>query len=80
MSSSVHSQHSQNPQQIKCADKFTLQVYVRGIHVNLVKGIHLHFGTCLNTCLWNPGTDRLKIVRLSSAQFGLAMRTGFQLN
>ena len=53
--------------------KFTLQVYVRGIHVNLVNGIHLHFGTCLNTCLWNPGTYRHKIVRLSSAQFGLVM-------
>ena len=31
--------------------KFTLQVYVLGIHVNFVSGIHLHFGTCLNTCL-----------------------------
>ena len=52
---------------------FTLQVYVRGIHVNLLSGIHLHFGTCLNTCLWNPGTCRYKIVRLFSAQFGLVM-------
>ena len=53
--------------------KFTLQVYVRGIHVNFVSGIHSHFGTCLNTCLWNPETYRHKIVRLSSAQFGLVM-------
>ena len=29
--------------------------------------------TCLKTCLWNPGTYRHKIVRLSSAQFGLVM-------
>ena len=29
--------------------------------------------TCLKTCLWNPGTYRLKIVRLSSAHFGLVM-------
>ena len=30
--------------------------------------------TCLETCLWNPGTYRHKIVRLSSAQFGLVMQ------
>ena len=47
----------------KVPRKFTLQVYVRGIH--------LQFGTCLNTCLWNP--FRHKIKRLSSAQFGLLM-------
>ena len=29
--------------------------------------------TCLMTSLWNPGTYRHKIVRLSSAQFGLVM-------
>ena len=29
--------------------------------------------TCLKTCLWNPGTYRHKIVRLSSAQFGLVI-------
>ena len=28
--------------------------------------------TCLKTCLWNLGTHRRKIMRLSSAQFGLA--------
>ena len=28
---------------------------------------------CLKTCLWNPGTYRHKIVRPSSAQFGLVM-------
>ena len=27
--------------------KFTLQVFVRGIHGSFVSGIHLHFGTCL---------------------------------
>ena len=27
--------------------------------------------TCLKTCLWNLGTYRHEIVRLSSAQFGL---------
>ena len=37
----------------------------------LVGEIHLHFGTCLKTCLWNPGTHRHKIVLLSSAYFGL---------
>ena len=53
--------------------KFTLQIFVRGIHWNFVIGIHLHFGTYLKTCHWNPGTYRHKIVRLSSAQFGLVM-------
>ena len=28
---------------------------------------------CLKTCLWNPGTYRHKIVRLSRSQFGLVM-------
>ena len=51
-----------------------LQVYVHGIHINLVTGIHLHFETRLNTYLWNPETYRLKIVRLSSAQFGRVMK------
>ena len=53
--------------------KFTLHSYVRGIHGNFVSGIHLHFGTCLKTSFWNPRTYRHKIVRLSSAQFGLVM-------
>ena len=53
--------------------KFTLQVFVRGIHRNVVSRIHLHFGTCLKISLWNPGTYRHKIVLLSSAQFGLVM-------
>ena len=53
--------------------KFTLQIYARGFHINLVSGIHLHFGKCLNTCLWNLGTHRHKIARLSSAQFCLVM-------
>ena len=53
--------------------KFTLQVYVCGIHLNFVCGIHLHFGTYFKTCLWNPGTYRYKIVLLSSEQFGLVM-------
>ena len=53
--------------------KFTLQVFVRGIHVNLLSGILLHIGTCLITCLWSPATCRHKVVRLSSAQFGLVM-------
>ena len=29
--------------------------------------------TCLKTCLWNAGTYRHKIVRLSNAHFGLVM-------
>ena len=53
--------------------KLTLQVYVCGIHWNFVCGIHLHFGTYSKNCLWNPGTNRHKIVLLSSAQFGLVM-------
>ena len=36
--------------------KFTLQVFVCGIHGNFVSGIYLHFETCLKVCLWNPGT------------------------
>ena len=59
---------------INVPTKLTLHVYVRGIQVNLVSGIHLHFGTCLNTSLWNPGIYSHKIVRLSSAQFGLVMQ------
>ena len=63
-----------NSQQTKCTDKiFVTRIYSRGIHVNLVSGVHLHFGTCLNTCLWSPGAYRHKNVRLSSAQFGLVM-------
>ena len=53
--------------------KFALQVYIRGFHVNFVSRIHVHIATVLNFCLWNPGTCRHKIVRLSSAQFGLVM-------
>ena len=49
--------------------KFTLHSYVRGIH--------LHFGTCLKFSFWNPGTYRHKIFRLSSAQFGLVMMSPF---
>ena len=52
---------------------FMLPVYVQVIQVNLVGGIHLHFETCLNSCLWNPGTYKNRIVHLSSAQFGLVM-------
>ena len=56
--------------------KFTLHVFVRGIHESFVSGIHLHFGTCSKVCLWNLGTyiQESKIVRISSAQFGLIMR------
>ena len=43
--------------------KFTLEVYVCGIHWNFVSGIHLHFGTYFK----KPGTYRHKIVLLSSA-------------
>ena len=52
--------------------KFTLQVFC-GIHGKFVSGIHIHFGTSLKTCLWNPGIYRHKNVRLSSASFGLVM-------
>ena len=52
---------------------FSLQVFVRGSHRNVVGGIRLHFGTCLKVSLWNPGTYRHKIVRLCSAQFDLVM-------
>ena len=55
------------------ATTFRLQVFVRVIHRNFESGINLHLGTYLNTCPWNPGTYRHKIVRLSSAQFGLVM-------
>ena len=44
---------------------FTLELFKRGIHET--------FATCLKICLWNPGTYRHKIVRLSSAQLGLVM-------
>ena len=60
---------------INVPTKFTLQVFKRGIHVNIVSGIHFHFGTSLSTCLWSPGTYSHKTVRLSSAQFGLVMST-----
>ena len=32
---------------LNVSTKLTLQVYVRVIHVNLLSGIQLHFGTCL---------------------------------
>ena len=79
--------HLQNPKQLaifaccgtrnktNVPTKFTLQVYVRGIHGSFVSGIHLHFGTCCKISFWNPGTYRHKIVCLSSAQFGLVMLT-----
>ena len=31
--------------------KFTLQVFVRGIHRNVVGGIHVYYGTCLQISL-----------------------------
>ena len=49
----------------------TLRSYVRGIHGSFLSGIHLRFGTCLKISFWKPGTYRHKIMRLSSAQFGL---------
>ena len=51
--------------------KITLQV--RGIHGIFVSGIHFDFGVCVKFCLWNPGSNRHKIERLSSAQFSLVM-------
>ena len=42
--------------------------------------IHLHFGTGLKICLWNPGTYRHKSVRLSSAQFSLVISLIANLN
>ena len=56
-----------------CRQVFTLQVFVRGIYETFVSGIHLHFGTKLRNCLWNPGKYRHKIVCPASAQFGLVM-------
>ena len=63
-----------NPRHNNPADKFTLQLLVRGIHGKFASGIHLHFRTCLKISFWNPGTCRHKIARLSSAQFGLVMK------
>ena len=59
---------------ISIPTKFTLQIFVHGIRPIFVSGIHLHFGTSSKTCLWNPGTYRHKILRLSSEQFGLVMK------
>ena len=55
--------------------KFSLKVFVCGIHGNVASEIHLHFGKRSKTCLWIPGTYKHKIVRLSTAQFGLVMTT-----
>ena len=52
----------------KLPTKFTLQVFVRGTHGSFINGNHLHFGTCIKVCLWNPGAFRCKTVRLSSVQ------------
>ena len=46
---------------------FTLQVFVRRTQGNFVKG------TWFKICLQNPVTYRHRIVRLSSAIFGLVM-------
>ena len=62
-----------NPQQNKCAHQIHVTGIFTRIRSNFVSGIHLHFGTILKTCLWNPGTYRHKTVRLSSAQFDLVM-------
>ena len=51
--------------------KLTLQLFVCGIHETFESGIHLLFGTSSKVGLWNPGIYKQKIVRLSSAQFGL---------
>ena len=45
--------------------KFTSKVFLRGGRWNFISKIHLHFGTCSKTCLWNPGTYKHKIVRLT---------------
>ena len=42
-------------------------------------GVHLLFETFLTIFLWNPGSYRHQIVRLSSAQFGLVMGVVFFL-
>ena len=62
------------PQQIRDTTN-TLHSFVRRIHGSFVSGIHLHFGMCLMISFSNPGTYRNKILRLSSAQFSLAMST-----
>ena len=56
---------------INVPTKLVLQVFIRGIHLNFVCRIYLDFGTCLQICLWNPGTYRQKIVRLFSAVWPL---------
>ena len=78
--------HSQNPEQLplfSCRGlrdktnvhtKFTLQAFDRGIDGNFANEIPLLFVTRLKTCLWNPGTYRHKILRLSSAQSGLVIK------
>ena len=53
--------------------KFKSQVFVRGILGNVVNGTQLHFGRYLKTCRWNPGLDRQKIARLSSAHISQIM-------
>ena len=66
-----------NPQQIKCADKnYVTSICTRNPRKSC-KWNPLTFWNSLNTCLWNPGTYRHKIVRLSSAQFGLVMLEKF---
>ena len=69
--------HFRNPEQLPIIDPFrirnksnvltklTLQISVRGNYGNFVNGILIDFGTNLNNYLWNPGTYRQKIVRLS---------------
>ena len=60
---------------INVPTKFLLQLYVRGIYWNFASRIHLNFEKIwLETCLWNTGTYKHKIVRLSSAQFGLLVQ------
>ena len=59
------------PQKKLIAEK----IYVTGICTpnpwKFVDGINSHFETYLNTCFWNRGTYRHKIVQQSSTQFGL---------
>ena len=61
-------------------DEINIKVFLRGIHEIFVSWTHLYFETCLKIFLWNPGTYRHKIVRLSSPQFGLVMKNILLLN
>ena len=53
--------------------KILLYKYLYMGSTEILKMDSTYIRTCLKTFLWNPGTIRQQVLRLSNAQFGLVM-------